>query len=562
MKKISQWPSATGVTADDILIMTNDPSGTPVTQKVTAAQLAAYILAASALKLTGDHSHQSTGQEGGKIDHGSAVDGLDDDDHTQYVLAIGARAISGPITIDDIDIRAPGTSNEFIGDNAGNLTLTGLANIAVGENALNAITTGANNVAIGVNALNLNTTRSRNIAIGDYALSFVNTVGSDNVAVGHEALKNAVTSNQVAIGAAALKAATSGDGNTAIGFHALTVLTTGIQNTAIGTNVLSNNNGNCNNGVGNSALAGCTSGYNNNAQGDAALMALTIGHDNAAMGDAALTELTEGNYNTACGPSSLNKITTGIGNIGIGFQAGNTGVAANYLTTGSYDIFIGYNAGLGSSTQRTKAIAIGYNATVDADNTCVIGGTGADAVDLVSYGKLYGQIILDTQPVPIGWGIDGASAPDTLETITSTNSVKVRKFAGDSTQDLFIPFQLPFDFTGTVFKFRVIFFITEAVAPSNQGVAFYLKGASLGDSDGLASALGAGVKSSITGRSDAQYDRLATAWSGDVTITNMAAGETAILNLYRKHDDTDDTYAQKVGVFAVEIKYQRQLVSS
>lgn len=32
-----------------------------------------------------DHSHQSTGLQGGKIDHGAALDGLADDDHPQYL---------------------------------------------------------------------------------------------------------------------------------------------------------------------------------------------------------------------------------------------------------------------------------------------------------------------------------------------------------------------------------------------------------------------------------------------------------------------------------------------
>jgi len=34
----------------------------------------------------GDHTHQSAGAEGGQLDHGLALTGLGDDDHTQYVL--------------------------------------------------------------------------------------------------------------------------------------------------------------------------------------------------------------------------------------------------------------------------------------------------------------------------------------------------------------------------------------------------------------------------------------------------------------------------------------------
>lgn len=37
-----------------------------------------------------DHTHESTGAQAGKIDHGNALNGLTDDDHTQYLLASAA----------------------------------------------------------------------------------------------------------------------------------------------------------------------------------------------------------------------------------------------------------------------------------------------------------------------------------------------------------------------------------------------------------------------------------------------------------------------------------------
>jgi len=42
----------------------------------------------------GDHTHESSGAEGGKLDHGLALSGLGDDDHTQYLLANGTRTLS------------------------------------------------------------------------------------------------------------------------------------------------------------------------------------------------------------------------------------------------------------------------------------------------------------------------------------------------------------------------------------------------------------------------------------------------------------------------------------
>ena len=41
------------------------------------------------LTINADHTHQSTGAQGGTLDHGLALTGLTDDDHTQYVLLAG-----------------------------------------------------------------------------------------------------------------------------------------------------------------------------------------------------------------------------------------------------------------------------------------------------------------------------------------------------------------------------------------------------------------------------------------------------------------------------------------
>ncbi len=45
--------------------------------------------------------------------------------------------------------------------------------------------------------------------------------------------------------------------------------------------------------------------------------------------------------------------------------------------------------------------------------------------------------------------------------------------------------------------------------------------------------------------------------SGDVTITNLLAGEVAELALIR--DVSEDDYGQVVGVFALEIRYVRNV---
>ena len=82
-----------------------------------------------------------------------------------------------------------GTSSTFVGENAGNFTMTGIYNTAAGVNALQSDTSGSSNTAIGVNALVANTSGAQNTAVGIASL-FQNTTGSDNIAIGVDAGKN------------------------------------------------------------------------------------------------------------------------------------------------------------------------------------------------------------------------------------------------------------------------------------------------------------------------------------------------------------------------------------
>jgi len=132
---------------------------------------------------------------------------------TEGVLTLGAGRV----------LYSRGTSNTFVGRDAGNFSFTtgsSIQNTAVGENALDALTTGANNTAAGMNALGANSSGSGNSALGYQAL-LVNSSGSNNAAMGHSALvANTSGSNNVAIGLSALYGNTIGAANTAIGWSA------------------------------------------------------------------------------------------------------------------------------------------------------------------------------------------------------------------------------------------------------------------------------------------------------------------------------------------------------
>lgn len=67
-----------------------------------------------------DHTHQSTGLQAGTLDHGLALTGLGDDDHTQYLLANGTRTLTDNLavtvlkTIDGRDLSVDGTKLDGI----------------------------------------------------------------------------------------------------------------------------------------------------------------------------------------------------------------------------------------------------------------------------------------------------------------------------------------------------------------------------------------------------------------------------------------------------------------
>ncbi len=193
-------------------------------------------------------------------------------------------------------------------------------------------------------------------------MQLMEVYGGGHVGVGYQALKALTTGYyNSAVGYQALAANTSGAYNTAAGYQALTANTLGGQNTVVGTSALvSNTTGGANTAVGVSSLAG------NN------------GGDNTAVGVLSLSapNLT-GNENTAIGFGSLWLATSGSNNVGLGSTTGY------YLTSGSNNTFLGYMAGMPQGDGAiSNASAIGANATVAQSNAMVLGGTGANAVNV------------------------------------------------------------------------------------------------------------------------------------------------------------------------------------
>ena len=127
-----------------------------------------------------------------------------------------------------------GANNTFVGDNAGNFTMTGGDNTAVGYQALLNNTIGNFNTASGLNALRDNTTGNNNTALGRQSMTS-NSTGIENTATGVNTLLFNTTGDQnTATGVTALQANVSGNRNVAVGHAALNKIMTGSLNIAVG----------------------------------------------------------------------------------------------------------------------------------------------------------------------------------------------------------------------------------------------------------------------------------------------------------------------------------------
>lgn len=130
----------------------------------------------------------------------------------------------------------PTLNSYFVGNNAGNTTLTTGYSIGIGVNALNKLTSGGFNIAIGHTALANATTGGNNTAIGNKGM-YSTVGGAGNVSVGAEAMyTNTGGSYNTGVGYVSLQYNINGTNNTAVGFGSLRNAVNGYYNTAIGSN--------------------------------------------------------------------------------------------------------------------------------------------------------------------------------------------------------------------------------------------------------------------------------------------------------------------------------------
>jgi hypothetical protein len=212
-----------------------------------------------------------------------------------------------------------GPANTFVGETAGNFTMTGGDNAAFGYGALNANTTGASNTAAGVEALFNNTTGTENTAVGDAAMLY-NTTGASNTAVGFTALyTNDSGSYNIALGDGALFSNNYSE-SVAIGYQSM-YASTGGSNVAIGWKSLYGNGpGSANTAIGNYTLANITTGVGNIALGYGAGQQITSGYNNIEIyhqglpGDTNTIRLGDSAYQNRTFIAGIRAITPGVAN--------------------------------------------------------------------------------------------------------------------------------------------------------------------------------------------------------------------------------------------------------
>lgn len=138
-------------------------------------------------------------------------------------INLASTDMAGQIGIINVNahrfIHSYGTGNTFVGEDAGNLTLTvvnATFNTGIGEQTLIALTDGPANTAVGAGALQSCTAGSGNIGVGFQPLATL-TTGINNTAVGGVCMNSLL----------------SGSGNVGLG-SALSALSTGNDNIGIG----------------------------------------------------------------------------------------------------------------------------------------------------------------------------------------------------------------------------------------------------------------------------------------------------------------------------------------
>jgi len=286
---------------------------------------------------------------------------------TSGSVGLQAKAVAGSTTFNLPS--ADGTSNQaMVTDGSGNLSFATIA-----------ATPGGSTTQVQYNSSGA-FAGSANMTFSGTALTLANDASISGLTVGKGG--GAVSTN-TAVGASALQGTNTAGSSTAVGYQAGYTNTSGVELTAIGYQAgYGNTSGSSNTSFGYAALKTNSTGSSNHAFGSGALYSNTTGNDNVGIGLNALTGNTTGSSNVGIGRMALNANTTGTNHTAVGYQAGyditggaigNTCIgngAGSTLTTGAYNVYIGYTAkpsAVGVNTE--MVICTGTNYTGKGTNT-------------------------------------------------------------------------------------------------------------------------------------------------------------------------------------------------
>lgn len=153
-----------------------------------------------------------------------------------YLALPATTSSNGQVVINSSSfMHAYGTYNTFLGQVAGNFSLTGNENVGIGTGAFNNLSSGSANTAVGAGAMQNGAVSSNyNTAVGRQCMvSFVS--GTANTAIGSNSLYGSqADSSNGAFGFQALELLNGGSNNNAVGANSLQHLATGNYNSCLG----------------------------------------------------------------------------------------------------------------------------------------------------------------------------------------------------------------------------------------------------------------------------------------------------------------------------------------
>lgn len=286
-----------------------------------------------------------------------------------------------------------------------------LGAVAFGENALQSNASGSALIAIGEDALRNTTDNSTLLGIGRYAgRSLTGGAGLKNnhFFLGHYAGENFDNDEDpvTIIGNYAYNQGGAGLGLVIVGYRAAFSMNS--DNATV---------------IGAHAGENIVSGSGSVIIGAQAMQTATSANNVVAIGENVMNSAIAPNSgNVAIGSGALQSLTTGSNNVGVGINVGNS-----LHTIGSGNVYLGANAGP-SVGGLNNAIAIGQNSVVSQSNSLILGGTGADQVDVgigVTAPTNRLHVVSTANPIR-AVGLQSGAGTDSVVTVDATGVLRMR----------------------------------------------------------------------------------------------------------------------------------------